>query len=1025
MTIQYVTKRDGNLEKFDTSKVLSWELWACNDVKKYIDWKDIIIKVKSYLYDKMSTQEIQLLLIEECNSRQTWYHSLVAGRLYAAYISKKIFPQFYPSLKELHESLYNLGLTVKLNFTDKEYEELENVIDHQKDYNLAYMQVFQAINKYGLTDRVTKQLFETPQFVYMRMAMALSEDEEDKIEKTKKFYKYFSENKINAPTPNFINLGTKLDGYISCCLYTAGDSAPSLAIGDHIAYTMTYMSAGIGSFINTRSINDKVRNGSISHQGKLPYFKAVAGAVNANTQSGRGGAANEYFICYDPEAIDIIYLQNPRTPVIKQNRDIHFTIEYNSLFVEKVAKNEDIFTFNVYTAPDLVTAFFSGDKKLFKEIYTKYENDTTFKKNYVSARDIAIKAALKQAHEVATLYFLNIDEVNTHTPFKDPIYQSNLCVAPETRILTKEHGYAAIGTLKDESVHVWNGEEWSKVTVKQTGTNQSLLKVTTSIGTEINATPYHKWYIADVNAHGDTIGIKEKTTSELVPGDMIIKFGLPVVHHGSKRLGRDAFFIGKNTGINQHVSDIRVDSEDDKIVRSYMVPSNEYSQACRLNWLNGLITSANESEISASSVSCKLDSYNLAFLKDVLYLCNELGIFATINPTKYEGRYRILIRTYNDTFLVKPPEHVNEKLHRYIKVTSIKNEGRKDRTFCVNEPKRHTVMFEGVLTGNCTEIVQPTKPYYRMEDLYSTEEHENGEISLCALGGIVPAFIESDAEYEDVAYYTLLMIDKCIHRNKYVFPHLEYTAKSRMNAGVGMVGIAYDFAHKGLKISSREGRTYAHYLSERHSYFLIKASLRLGRERGNAKWIHKTKWPEGWLPIDTYNRAVDETCDATLHYDWETLRKEIVANGGIRNSVLVSHMPTESSSKVTGLPNGVYPVRDIYLKKSDGSKAVDYVVRDSDTIADQYELAWDISVEHLCMYYGILQKFSDGGISADFYSDRTKVKELKASRLMDEFMYMFKYGLKSRYYTNSKTTQGNKLENLDEAKGCNGGYCTL
>lgn len=749
MTITHVVKRDGSLEKFDINKVLKWELWACEGIKQYIDWRSIIISVKSQLYEGMSTQDIQLKLIEECNNRQTWYHSLVAGKLYCAYISKKIYPDKVPTVYELHKKLQGLGLMTTLDYSQEEYNEIESYIDHSKNFQLSYMQVYQLVNKYGLTDRVTKIKHETPQFIFMRMSMALSEDEDNRLERVKKFYTYLSDFKINAPTPNYINLGTKHNGYISCCLYTVNDNVESLAVGDHIAYTMTYMSAGIGGYLNTRSVNDKVKNGSISHMGKLPYYKAVAAAVSANTQSGRGGSCTQHFSCYDPEALDIIYLQNPRTPTFKQIRDIHFSMQFNTFFIERVYNNENIFTFNCKTAPDLHNALFTGDRARFKAIYNEYENNKDFKKVYVSAREIAL-AALKQCNEVATLYLINLDEVNTHTPYREPIYQSNLC----------------------------------------------------------------------------------------------------------------------------------------------------------------------------------------------------------------------------------------------------------------------------------QEITQPTKGYDNILDLYSSEEHERGEISLCALGGIVPSFITSDEEYEDVAYYTLLMIDKCIHKNSYVFKHLEFTAKARMNAGVGMIGLAYDLAKHNLKFSSKEGLERIHFLAERHMYFLIKASIKLGKEKGNARFMHKTKWPDGWTPMDTYNRNVDSIQSFTNKYDWNKLKQELINNKGMRNSSLVAYMPTESSSKVTGMPNGIYPIRDIYMKKTDSTLAIDSIARESNVLADNYELAWDISAEDLLKAYSVIQKFADQSISADFYSDRTINKELRASKLLDEFYCMYKYGIKTRYYTNSKTTSGIKLQTVED-RGCSSGVCTL
>jgi ribonucleoside-diphosphate reductase alpha chain len=113
---------------------------------------------------------------------------------------------------------------------------------------------------------------------------------------------------------------------------------------------------------------------------KMPYYAALAGAVNANIQAGRGGACTAYYSVFDPEAETIMMAQNPRTPAEKQNRDLHFAMMSNRLVGKKVAKKENIFAFNVYTAPDLVAKFYSGDQDGFESRYNQYENNPDFKK---------------------------------------------------------------------------------------------------------------------------------------------------------------------------------------------------------------------------------------------------------------------------------------------------------------------------------------------------------------------------------------------------------------------------------------------------------------------------------------------------------------------------------------------------------------------------------------------------------------------------------------------------------------------
>src|SRR5699024_4462536 len=160
-----------------------------------------------------------------------------------------------------------------------------------------------------------------------------------------------------------------------------------------------------------------------------------------------------------------------------------------------------------------------------------------------------------------------------------------------------------------------------------------------------------------------------------------------------------------------------------------------------------------------------------------------------------------------------------------------------------------------------------------------------GEIGLCSLASLVVGRI-AEEEYEEIAYYTALMIDNVMEIMEYPFKSLEVTAKARRSIGVGITNLAHDMAMHKLSYASREGKNYIHFIAERHSYYLHKASLRLAKEEGNAPWIDKTKYPGGWLPIDTYNKNVDSVHDAELRYDWEALRQAIIEQGGIRHSVL-------------------------------------------------------------------------------------------------------------------------------------------
>lgn len=960
--IKNIIKRDGRIEPYIPSKLNSWGKWAASSVGNKVDWSSVVIQTVSSLPETVTSSELQEKLIQVCLDRESYSYYLMAGRLYAAHLHKTIHGGKIPSIKALHEKMIKDGIMVRMNYDDIEYMELEDVINHELDFDTPHFALHHIRSKYSLQNRAEGIEYETQQFVYMRMAMALAEAEprNTRLELVKSFYHQFSTKRLSAPTPNYVNLGTVLKGYASCCLIAVGDNIHSLAAGDHIAYMMTASSAGIGTNIMSRSKGDPVRKGLIRHMGKLPYIASLGKAVRANTQNGRGGAVTLYYSGFDPEAEVIAHLRNPRSTEDRRNRDLHYALITNKFFASKVAKNEEAFTFNDYTAPELHKAFYSSDLTKFAETYKQYEENPNFKKEYFNPRDL-ILTSLNEALETGVAYLAFIDEINRHTPFKQPIHSSNLCVAPETLLLT-DKGEFPIHQLVDQHVRVWNGEQWSDTVVRKTGENQSLLEVTLD-KTVIHCTPYHKWYVV---RGGQEVEVR---THELVPGDTIA---------------------------------------------SWITPEGNITRAI---------------------------------------------------------------------------------------VERITDNKRTDDTYCVSEPIHHKAVFNGILTGQCLEIAEPTAPYYSMQDLYSDksvgyvklqldnrliiqleytakvvltdgtvkfagilevgdsfeittgapsssdneyetvtvekilEVKEEPEVALCSLAAIAIDKIDDtqgqeyfEEQYQEVMYHALKMIDYCILNSEYVLPHVGYTAKQRMNAAVGIMGLATYMAKRKLSYTSKEGLEEIHRVFERHMYHAIKASLRISKERGLAPWIHLTKWVDGWTPLDTYNKNVDELGDFKLQYDWKALSEEIKANGGIAHSVLTAIMPGEASSKAIASANAVYPIRNATLVKTDNNVTVRWAAPYSDDPEYQYDIAWDIPEVDMIKAYAVMQKWTDQAISADLWRRIGVDQKVSSKDLLNQYFTMVKYGIKTRYYYNSNTASGVSLTetgNINDNSNCVGGACTL
>jgi len=808
--ISNIVKRDGRTEPFSAEKVNGWGIWASKSLGGFVDWSSVVMQAVAKLPEETTSEKLQQQLIRECLDAGGWAHQRMAGRLYASLTRKELYnaskEKELPSVKELHERLIEKGYMVKLDYSDEEYKCVEEIIKHERDYKYAWSQLQHIRSKYALRDHVSGVEFESAQFTFMRMAMALAEDEpkKDRLHHLKQWYDHLSNNRLNAPTPNFVNLGTPLNGYASCCLYYTDDDEDSMEVGDHIARKMTVMSAGIGGNINSRSLGDPVRGGRIRHQGKLPYFNALSGAVRSSMQNGRGGACTTYVSAYDPEIATIIRLKHPMSPEDKRIRTIDYGIAINKHLARKARLNEDIFLFNIFTAPDLNEALYSGEAGKFERIYAEYEANPDFKKTYVSARKLVIDI-MTMGYETGRLYLFMADEANINTPFLDPIHSSNLCaeiLEPTEAYLHMTEVYKphAIGHIKIELANL-------------------------------------------------------ETVTLAAPG------AVDVMRDGKKQV---------------------VAAQD--LRRGDTILDNQY-------------------------VSLMFDDGPRTFQ----WPHGKVGVY---------------------------------------KVVSLRREP---------------------------------------------------EVALCSLAAIVVPNISSPEEYESVAYYALKMIDKCIHKSDYPLEHVGYTAKSRLNAGVGTTGLAHHLARKKLKYTSEEGKREAFRMAELHMYSLLKASLRLGKELGNAPWMHRTKWPQGWLPIDHPSRIKDEL-GFEYEQDWEGLRAQIIENKGLRFSCHAANMPVESSSKASGCSNADYPVRGLTLSKTDGGNTIDWAAPDSDKLQRWYQLAWDIPYQDMVHHYALKQHFTDQSSSADFWRRLEDDETITDDEMLDHFTLMVKYGMKTRYYQNTKVS---------------------
>ena len=432
-----VIKSDGSKVSIDLDKIHRMVEKSCRGITGV---SESLVEMNSGLqfYDGITTQEIQKILVKSASdliSLESPNYQFVAARLLLFAVQKQVFntkwkdSEIYPNLKDLVERNVNKGLytdeLLKL-YSDEEYAKLDSYLRHSRDLDFTYAGLQQVVDKYLVQDRSSGAIFETPQFMYMLIAMTLFRDYgSDRLEFIKKYYDAISQFKINIPTPIMAGVRTPLKQFASCVLVDTDDTLDSIFSSDMAIGRYVAQRAGIG--INAgrvRGIGSKIRGGEVQHTGVIPFLKKFESTVRCCTQNGvRGGSATVHFPIWHQEIEHIIVLKNNKGTEDNRVRKLDYSIQLSELFYKRFLQNEDITLFSPHDVPDLYDKFGTSE---FDELYEKYERATSIPKTKIGAREL-ITELLKERAETGRIYIMNIDHCNSHSSFKDKVNMSNLC----------------------------------------------------------------------------------------------------------------------------------------------------------------------------------------------------------------------------------------------------------------------------------------------------------------------------------------------------------------------------------------------------------------------------------------------------------------------------------------------------------------------------------------------------------------------------------------------------------------------
>ena len=949
----YILKRDGRKQDIHFDKITERIKKLANrePVLKNVDPIVISQKVVAGLYSGVTTVMLDQLACETSIFMSMSHpdYGLLASRLAISNLHKSTSSSYSDTCDLLYNHVNKItGKHAPLlseecyKIIKNNIDVIEQAIDYNKDYDYEYFG-FKTLEKAYLL-KINGQIIERIQHMHMRVAIGIHKTD---IKNALESYRLMSEKFFIHATPTLYNSGTQHPSLSSCFLLQIKEDSVE-GIYDTLKQCALISKAcgGVGlSIHDVRAKGSYIESIDGHSEGIIPMLRTFNDTAKHITQgSKRKGSFAIYLEPHHAEIEEFLELKRNNGNEDLRCRDLFLGCWISDLFMSRVEKNLNWSLFCPNEAPGLSEVY--GDE--FVALYEKYEREGKAKK-VIRAQDLWFKI-MDTIIETSSPYIMYKDAVNRHNNQSNlgTIKSSNLCVSGDTFILTNK-GQIPIKNLVDQDVIVWNGEEWSDTTIRQTGTNQELVKVILSNGVELKCTPYHKFYLQEGYKNNNH---KLVTAIELKPKDNLIKYELPILNLPSdgdmKYAYTHGFFCGDGTtydrnrkhtkkakaGINEkipkiylyaekkllleHVEHISYTESKDQnrynlvpprdLKEKFYVPLHESTET-QLRWFEGYTDADGTIARNGTNESIQIACINKDFLLKVKLMLQLMGVDSKVTKNRDAAKrllpdhkggqkeydckeiYRLLIHSnglYKLSQLGYSPKRLKFKeilpqrdCTQFIKVISVEKLGQKEDTYCFTEPKRNMGMFNGILAGNCSEIVQ-----------YTSEK----EVAVCNLASIclqkcvVNGVFDHQLLY-DVVYHVVGNLNKVIDETTYPLPEAKYSNLKNRPIGLGVQGLANTFFLLRYPFDSKEAKQLNQEIFETMYFAAATASCHLAKINGPYESFPGSPTSRGILCHDSYQHT------PTDRWNFNQLRKEVVEYG-LRNSLLLSVQPTASSAGI-------------------------------------------------------------------------------------------------------------------------------
>lgn len=430
-----VIKRNGTREVLDIDKIHKVLEWATEDLPN-TSVSDIEMKSHLQFYDGITTDEIHNIITHAAEGliKQEYNYQYAAARLALFHLRKKVLGQYDPIhirdlvSKNIELRVYDPNL---INYySAEEWDKINSFVDHKRDYKLTSAAVKQAMDKYLVKDRTTGQIYETPQYAFMLISAVMFKNypKDIRLNYVRDFYDAITKFQISLPTPVLAGVRTITKQFSSCVLIDVDDNLDS--IGDAATAIMKYGAKRAGIGVNggrIRAVKSKIRGGEVSHTGVIHYYRKFESSLKCCSQGGiRDAAMTLYVPVWHLEIEDIMVLKNNKGTPDNRVRKIDYGIQWDTYLIRRAIAKKSITLFSPQDVKDMYDAYFKSDRAEFERLYEQYEQDPNIRKKQINGREL-LELFLRERQETARIYSFMADHVNTHSPFKLPIFQSNLC----------------------------------------------------------------------------------------------------------------------------------------------------------------------------------------------------------------------------------------------------------------------------------------------------------------------------------------------------------------------------------------------------------------------------------------------------------------------------------------------------------------------------------------------------------------------------------------------------------------------